>query len=61
MYLSQFGYMSPGLHNPTSGHLMSVEVLNKAIQEFQSFAGLNITGTLQVYSKVNIKLFKIWF
>lgn len=49
MYLSQFGYMSPGLHNPTSGHLMSVEVLNKAIQEFQSFAGLNITGTLQVY------------
>lgn len=60
MYLSQFGYMSPGLHNPSSGHLMSVDVLNKAIQEFQSFAGLNITGTLQIYewkTNVNIKSF----
>ncbi|KZC09460.1 Matrix metalloproteinase-14 [Dufourea novaeangliae] len=41
-YLSQFGYLQP--INPTSGGIISKDALSKAIAEFQSFAGLNITG-----------------
>ncbi|XP_054013663.1 matrix metalloproteinase-14 isoform X4 [Hylaeus anthracinus] len=41
-YLSQFGYLQP--INPTSGGIISQDTLSKAIAEFQSFAGLNITG-----------------
>lgn len=44
MYLSQFGYLSPTVRNPQSGHIVSEDTLTKAIQEFQSFAGLNVTG-----------------
>ncbi|XP_054270072.1 matrix metalloproteinase-2 isoform X2 [Macrosteles quadrilineatus] len=46
MYLSQFGYLSPAVSNSQSEHIMSEDVLTKAIQEFQAFAGINITGDL---------------
>lgn len=41
-YLSQFGYLPPV--NPTSGGIISEEAMSRAISEFQSFAGINITG-----------------
>lgn len=43
-YLSQFGYLPPT--NPTSGGFITQETMTKAISEFQSFAGLNVTGDL---------------
>ncbi|XP_012278476.1 matrix metalloproteinase-14 isoform X2 [Orussus abietinus] len=43
-YLSQFGYLPPA--NPTSGGIISEETMVRAITEFQSFAGLNVTGIL---------------
>ncbi|XP_048514142.1 matrix metalloproteinase-14 isoform X3 [Athalia rosae] len=43
-YLSQFGYLPPV--NPASGGIISEETMSKAISEFQSFAGINITGNL---------------
>ncbi|XP_046410034.1 matrix metalloproteinase-14 isoform X1 [Neodiprion fabricii] len=43
-YLSQFGYLPPV--NPASGGIISEDTLAKAIAEFQSFAGINITGNL---------------
>ncbi|XP_025413981.1 matrix metalloproteinase-16 isoform X2 [Sipha flava] len=46
MYLSQFGYLSPSMKNPNSGHIMSEETMARALMEFQSFAGLNLTGHL---------------
>ncbi|XP_058053463.1 matrix metalloproteinase-14 isoform X1 [Anopheles bellator] len=46
LYLSQFGYLSPRYRNPTSGNLLDHETWEKAIMEFQSFAGLNVTGEL---------------
>ncbi|KAL1450024.1 hypothetical protein WDU94_002486 [Cyamophila willieti] len=46
MYLSQFGYLSPIIRNPSSGMLMSEETLARAVMEFQNFAGLNLTGHL---------------
>lgn len=45
MYLSEYGYLSPQVRNPQSGHLMSEETMTKAIMDFQAFAGLNLTGT----------------
>ncbi|XP_046668364.1 matrix metalloproteinase-2 isoform X3 [Homalodisca vitripennis] len=51
MYLSQFGYLSPTLRNPQSGQIISEDTLTKAIQEFQAFAGLNITGLLDQDTK----------
>ncbi|KAG8335766.1 Belongs to the peptidase M10A [Homalodisca vitripennis] len=53
MYLSQFGYLSPTLRNPQSGQIISEDTLTKAIQEFQAFAGLNITGLLLMYWSIN--------
>ncbi len=44
MYLAEYGYLSPRVKNPQSGHLMSEETMTKAIMEFQSFASLNLTG-----------------
>jgi len=44
MYLSQFGYLSPSMKNPNSGHIMSEETMARALMDFQSFAGLNLTG-----------------
>lgn len=32
------------MKNPNSGHIMSEETMAKALMEFQSFAGLNLTG-----------------
>ena len=46
MYLDRFGYLDPAVKNPTSGALMSIDALNKAITEFQAFAGLKQTGSL---------------
>lgn len=47
IYLSQFGYLSPKARNPTSGgNLLAQDSWENAIREFQSFAGLNITGEL---------------
>ncbi|XP_025201188.1 matrix metalloproteinase-16 isoform X1 [Melanaphis sacchari] len=46
MYLSQFGYLSPSMKNPNSGHIMSEETMARALMEFQSFVGLNLTGHL---------------
>ncbi|XP_044743509.1 matrix metalloproteinase-19 isoform X2 [Chrysoperla carnea] len=46
IYLSQFGYLNPALRNPSSGSILSEESWTKAIAEFQSFAGLNVTGEL---------------
>ncbi|XP_055602632.1 matrix metalloproteinase-14 isoform X2 [Uranotaenia lowii] len=46
LYLSQFGYLSAKYRNPTSGNLLDEDTWEKAIMEFQSFAGLNVTGDL---------------
>ncbi|XP_055380264.1 matrix metalloproteinase-2 isoform X2 [Condylostylus longicornis] len=46
IYLSQFGYLPPAARNPSSGGLLDETTWVKAIQEFQSFAGLNVTGEL---------------
>ncbi|XP_050432080.1 matrix metalloproteinase-14 isoform X2 [Adelges cooleyi] len=46
MYLSQYGYLSPSMKNPHSGHIMSEETMARALMDFQSFAGLNLTGHL---------------
>ncbi|XP_034951393.1 matrix metalloproteinase-14 isoform X2 [Chelonus insularis] len=43
-YLSQYGYLPPV--NPTSSGLIDETKMHQAIADFQSFAGLNITGTL---------------
>lgn len=49
MYLSQYGYLSPSMKNPNSGHIMSEETMAKALMEFQSFAGLNLTGEYNIH------------
>lgn len=46
MYLSEYGYLSPSVKNPHSGHIMSEEIMSKAIIDFQAFTGLNATGYL---------------
>ncbi|XP_011311133.1 matrix metalloproteinase-14 isoform X2 [Fopius arisanus] len=43
-YLSQFGYLPPS--NPSSSQIITKETMSKAITDFQSFAGLNVTGFL---------------
>lgn len=45
IYLSQFGYLPAAASNPASGNLIDGETWTNAIKEFQSFAGLNATGT----------------
>jgi len=47
-YLAQYGYLPPT--NPENGAFLSSEKLTAAIEEFQAFAGLNITGTLISFS-----------
>ena len=45
IYLSQYGYLSPKVRNPSSGgNLLSQESWETSIREFQAFAGLNVTG-----------------
>lgn len=46
MYLSEYGYLSPSVKNPHSGHIMSEEIMSKAIIDFQAFTGLNATGKM---------------
>ncbi|KAG5312241.1 MMP14 protein, partial [Acromyrmex insinuator] len=43
-YLAQYGYLPP--INPENGAFLSEAKLTAAIEEFQAFAGLNITGEL---------------
>ncbi|XP_052753894.1 stromelysin-2 isoform X3 [Galleria mellonella] len=51
MYLDKFGYLSPKIRNPTSGHIIDESLFRKAVAEFQSFAGLNATGELDDETK----------
>ncbi|CAH1183597.1 unnamed protein product, partial [Phaedon cochleariae] len=44
LYLSQYGYLAPSRGN--SSHLTDERSYKKAIEDFQSFAGLQITGEL---------------
>ncbi|XP_054090615.1 matrix metalloproteinase-14 isoform X3 [Zeugodacus cucurbitae] len=46
IYLSQFGYLPASARNPANGGLLDASTWNKAVQDFQSFAGLNVTGDL---------------
>ncbi|XP_023162651.1 matrix metalloproteinase-14 isoform X2 [Drosophila hydei] len=46
IYLSQFGYLPASARNPANSGLQDKHTWVSAIQEFQSFAGLNITGEL---------------
>lgn len=46
IYLSQFGYLPASAKNPSSGGLLDQETWERAIRDFQSFAGLNVTGEL---------------
>ncbi|KAH8413605.1 hypothetical protein KR222_001617 [Zaprionus bogoriensis] len=46
IYLSQFGYLPASARNPANSGLQDKQTWVSAIQEFQSFAGLNITGEL---------------
>ncbi|XP_036669711.1 matrix metalloproteinase-14 isoform X5 [Drosophila suzukii] len=46
IYLSQFGYLPASARNPASSGLHDQQTWVSAIEEFQSFAGLNITGEL---------------
>ena len=47
IYLSQFGYLSARARNPNTGNLIDASSWEKAIADFQGFAGLNITGSIQ--------------
>lgn len=44
IYLSQFGYLPASARNPSSGGLIDESTWNKAVVDFQQFAGLNATG-----------------
>ncbi|XP_049307228.1 matrix metalloproteinase-14 isoform X1 [Bactrocera dorsalis] len=46
IYLSQFGYLPASARNPANGGLLDATTWTKAVQDFQSFAGLNVTGDL---------------
>ncbi|XP_054736935.1 matrix metalloproteinase-14 isoform X2 [Anastrepha obliqua] len=46
IYLSQFGYLPASARNPANGGLLDASTWTKAVQDFQNFAGLNITGDL---------------
>nr|XP_014271580.1 matrix metalloproteinase-14-like [Halyomorpha halys] len=50
-YLSQFGYLPPSVRNSSFGELLSPETITDAIKEFQSFAGLDVTGKLNNETK----------
>ncbi|XP_025414182.1 stromelysin-2-like isoform X2 [Sipha flava] len=45
-YLSQYGYLKPSMKNSNVANIISEEAMVKAIREFQSFFGLNLTGRL---------------
>lgn len=53
-YLAQYGYLPP--INPENGAFLSEEKLTAAIEEFQAFAGLNITGMSYIYICSNLIL-----
>ncbi|KAM7344269.1 matrix metalloproteinase 1 isoform 2-T4 [Cochliomyia hominivorax] len=46
IYLSQFGYLPASARNTANGGLLDANTWVKAVQDFQSFAGLNATGEL---------------
>ncbi|XP_058789744.1 stromelysin-3 isoform X2 [Phymastichus coffea] len=43
-YLSHYGYLP--LSSPATGGIISEKALHRALAEFQSFAGINVTGVL---------------
>lgn len=43
-YLAHYGYLPP--MNPESGSFLSAEAMTAAIEDFQAFAGINVTGNL---------------
>lgn len=45
LYLSQYGYLGP--IKPNSSQLMDESSFRKAVEDFQSFAGLEVTGKIQ--------------
>lgn len=47
IYLSQFGYLPASARNPSNGGLLDSNTWAKAVMDFQSFAGINVTGTLE--------------
>ncbi|XP_044266341.1 matrix metalloproteinase-19-like isoform X2 [Tribolium madens] len=46
LYLSQYGYLGGSTRSLNSSALTDERVLRKAVEEFQSFAGLDVTGEL---------------
>ncbi|CAH1280556.1 unnamed protein product [Diabrotica balteata] len=54
LYLSQFGYLAPTRGN--SSQLLDERTYTKAIEEFQSFAGLNVTGELDATTRHTMTL-----
>lgn len=48
LYLSQYGYLGGSTRSLNSSALQDERVLRKAIEDFQSFAGLEVTGKLTV-------------
>ncbi|XP_049802932.1 matrix metalloproteinase-24 isoform X2 [Schistocerca nitens] len=55
IYLSQFGYINKSLSQFSSGYF-NRDQLSTAIADFQSFAGLNITGELDEETKATMSL-----
>lgn len=51
IYLSQFGYLPATARNPANGGLLDANTWLKAVQDFQSFAGINVTGELDEETK----------
>lgn len=46
MYLSQYGYLGPARAN--SSQLMDENSYKRAIEDFQSFAGIEVTGKYEL-------------
>lgn len=54
LYLSQYGYLSPSRGN--SSQLLDERSYKKAIEDFQAFAGLDVTGELDEKTKTTMTL-----
>ncbi|CAG9863528.1 unnamed protein product [Phyllotreta striolata] len=54
LYLSQYGYLGPAKGN--SSRILDERSYKKAIEDFQAFAGLNITGELDDTTKATMVL-----
>ena len=49
-YLKEFGYISGIMESEMFGSLTETEAMPMAIEEFQRFAGIEVTGTVQCFS-----------